>query len=382
MKKYLFAYAVLATALLFFTCRHYRAENRRLVENQTALAADVTRYRTRLGAEAASVQALRLRCGEFETLRAAEQREFDRWAAEAENRRFYNNLTRVWREIQQRAAAYEPDRDRLWRQLQQRIGTYEIPHADQLPKRRRSHLLQMAIAVAAAVAVTLFATRADLFRSAAETAEQRLCAFEGKSQARLSDGSTVWLHGGSTLTCDARFAAGERRVKLRGEGFFEVAKDSERPFTVEVEGLEISVHGTKFNVRTAADRYVSVSLVEGSVSLDTGRGSRRLLRPGEIACYDPDTRKMVIGRGNVAMESCWAAGKLAFERQSLGEICRYMARWYDTEIHITPALAHNYAYTFTITNEPLEEILRIMSRINPIAYTFAEDNTVTISELE
>lgn len=201
MKKYLFAYAVLATALLFFTCRHYRAENRRLVENQTALAADVTRYRTRLGAEAASVQALRLRCGEFETLRAA-------------------------------------------------------------------------------------------------------------------------------------------------------------------------------------DRYVSVSLVEGSVSLDTGRGSRRLLRPGEIACYDPDTRKMVIGRGNVAMESCWAAGKLAFERQSLGEICRYMARWYDTEIHITPALAHNYAYTFTITNEPLEEILRIMSRINPIAYTFAEDNTVTISELE
>ena len=269
------------------------------------------------------------------TLGEAEQREFDRWAAEAENRRFYNNLTRVWREIQQRAAAYEPDRDRLWRQLQQRIGTYEIPHADQLPKRRRSHLLQMAIAVAAAVAVTLFATR-----------------------------------------------AGERRVKLRGEGFFEVAKDSERPFTVEVEGLEISVHGTKFNVRTAADRYVSVSLVEGSVSLDTGRGSRRLLRPGEIACYDPDTRKVVIGRGNVAMESCWAAGKLAFERQSLGEICHYMARWYDTEIHITPALAHNYAYTFTITDEPLEEILRIMSRINPIAYTFAEDNTVTISELE
>lgn len=104
------------------------------------------------------------------TLGEAEQREFDRWAAEAENRRFYNNLTRVWREIQQRAAAYEPDRDRLWRQLQQRIGTYEIPHAGQLPKRRRSHLLQMAIAVAAAVAVTLFATRADLFRSAAETA--------------------------------------------------------------------------------------------------------------------------------------------------------------------------------------------------------------------
>lgn len=78
MKKYLFAYAVLATASLFFACRHYRAENRRLVENQTALAADVAHYRTRLGTEAASVQALRLRCGEFETLRAADAGEIRR----------------------------------------------------------------------------------------------------------------------------------------------------------------------------------------------------------------------------------------------------------------------------------------------------------------
>lgn len=316
------------------------------------------------------------------TLGQSEQREFDRWIAEAENRRFYNNLTRVWREIQQRAAAYEPDRDRLWQQLQQRIGIREIPHVRQTPKHRRSHLLQMAATAAAAVVVTLFATHVHLFRSAATVTEQQFCAFEGKSQARLADGSTVWLHSGSTLSYDAGFTSGERHVKLRGEGFFNVAKDTDRPFTVEVEGLKICVHGTKFNVRTATDRSVSVALTEGSVSLDTGHGSRRLLRPGEIARYNPGTHKMVIGRGNVAMESCWAAGKLVFEQQSLGEICRYMARWYDTEIRITPSLAHNYAYTFTITDEPLEEILRIMSRINPIAYTFTENNAVTISELE
>ena len=150
-----------------------------------------------------------------------------------------------------------------------------------------------------------------------------------------------------------------------------------------MEGLRIRVHGTKFNVNTSLeDRTVAVSLVEGSVALDSGKGEQRQLYPGEIACYNTATQKLDICRGNVELESCWAAGKLVFERQSLGEICHYMARWYDTEIHITPALAHNYAYTFTITDEPLEEILRIMSRINPIAYTFAEDNTVTISELE
>ena len=204
-----------------------------------------------------------------------------------------------------------------------------------------------------------------------------------QSLAHLTDGSTVWLQSGSTLAYDSSFGAESRNVKLRGEGFFDIAKDPERPFTVEVEGLRIRVHGTKFNVNTShEDRTVAVSLVEGSVALDSGKGEQRQLYPGEIACYNTATQKLDICRGNVELESCWAAGKLVFERQSLGEICRYLSRWYDIRIDISPALARNYAYTFTITDEPLEAILRIMSRINPIVYTFSDNRSVSISEVE
>lgn len=72
MKKYLFLYAVIATALLVSGYRRYHAEISRLEQNQHALAAEITHYRTRLGQEAASAQALRLRCSEFEELRAAD----------------------------------------------------------------------------------------------------------------------------------------------------------------------------------------------------------------------------------------------------------------------------------------------------------------------
>lgn len=214
-------------------------------------------------------------------------------------------------------------------------------------------------------------------------ARQEFCAFGGKSLAHLTDGSTVWLQSGSTLAYDSSFGAESRNVKLRGEGFFDIAKDPERPFTVEVEGLRIRVHGTKFNVNTSLEeRTVAVSLVEGSVALDSGNGETRRLHPGEIARYNTATQELDIRRGNVELESCWAAGKLVFERQSLGEICRYLSRWYDIRIDISPALAHNYAYTFTITDEPLEAILRIMSRINPIVYTFSDNRSVYISEIE
>lgn len=234
----------------------------------------------------------------------------------------------------------------------------------------------------AGVVVTLFAVRPDAAPTPSP-ARQEFCAFGGKSLAHLTDGSTVWLQSGSTLAYDSSFGAESRNVKLRGEGFFDIAKDPERPFTVEVEGLRIRVHGTKFNVNTSLEeRTVAVSLVEGSVALDSGNGETRRLHPGEIARYNTATQELDIRHGNVEQESCWAAGKLVFERQSLGEICRYLSRWYDIRIDISPALAHNYAYTFTITDEPLEAILRIMSRINPIVYTFSDNRSVYISEIE
>ena len=78
MKKYLILYAVLVTAALVVALRHFRSENRRLVQNQEALASDLTHYRTRAGEEAAAARVLRLRCAEFERLRTEDAAEIRR----------------------------------------------------------------------------------------------------------------------------------------------------------------------------------------------------------------------------------------------------------------------------------------------------------------
>ncbi|MEG1700191.1 MAG: DUF6549 family protein [Alistipes sp.] len=78
MKKYLLLYALLATALLVGGYRHFRTENRRLTQNQQALTSGITHYRTAANAQAASVQVLRLRCSEFEELRAADAEQIRR----------------------------------------------------------------------------------------------------------------------------------------------------------------------------------------------------------------------------------------------------------------------------------------------------------------
>lgn len=191
------------------------------------------------------------------TLDTASRREFDRWVSDADNRRIYENALRIWDDVQRRTSAYNPDRDRLWEQLQSRIEVCGTPQRAErpAPKRRWMPILRTAAAVAAGVVVTLFAVRPDLSRTPVP-ARQEFCAFGGKSLAHLTDGSTVWLQSGSTLAYDSSFGAESRDVKLRGEGFFDIAKDPERPFTVEVEGLRIRVHGTKFNVNTSHEDQI------------------------------------------------------------------------------------------------------------------------------
>lgn len=77
MNKYLLFYALCLTGLLVFSHRRHVTEARRLTENQAALAQSTLFYRTRMDEQAASVQVLRLRCAEFETLRAADARRIE-----------------------------------------------------------------------------------------------------------------------------------------------------------------------------------------------------------------------------------------------------------------------------------------------------------------
>ena len=142
MKRYLFLYAVCATALLVYGYRRHRAEVSRLGQNQTALAAEVERYRNRLGEAAASAQALRLRCAEYEELRAADA---ERIANDASRRNALESLgltvvTATWRHV----TNYK-EYNRFARILAKHLRTRIRPNCPDYPNRQlalRSELLR------------------------------------------------------------------------------------------------------------------------------------------------------------------------------------------------------------------------------------------------
>ena len=176
------------------------------------------------------------------------------------------------------------------------------------------------------------------------------------------------------------FGRKDRKVLLKGEAYFDVRKNPKKTFYVHVENLSVEVTGTEFNVRECSDR-IYVSLVEGAVKLSASSGQPVSITAGQKAVYDKRKGTIACESGEIAPDACWASCSLNFKAQPLGRICQHLSVWYGVKIIPVPALENEYAYTFTVTDEPLDEILAIMGKINPIEYV-KTGNVYRITELK
>lgn len=306
---------------------------------------------------------------------AEENVRLDAWLSESGNKDIFIELCSLWDKIQSNASQYVPDKDYYWKELSRRMSlSTQVP----AEKPRRKMGGWSYVAAACAVIAVVISFYAGHWAGIPEEAPLQYSNMGGKGMVSLPDRSFVWLHADTKLLCDMSHRKDERVITLRGEAFFDVEHDNEKPFVVQTDGMRIVVHGTKFNVESFPDmENTYVSLVEGSVSLQTAE-EHRYLAPGEVATYNKRNHQLSITKGDVLFASLWTKNEIVFEQRSLSDICRILSKWYHVKIDLSPSVSDKYHYTFTLRNEPLEEILRLMSRIHPIKYTFNENNELNI----
>ena len=148
----------------------------------------------------------------------------------------------------------------------------------------------------------------------------------------LSDGTRVWLNSETSIQYPVAFGAKERRVFVQGEAYFEVAKDANKPFTVQFMSSSVTVLGTSFNIRSYPEEKRSqTTLAEGSVRIYSP-GSSMLLKPGEQAEVSALSGEMVKQEVEVKNFTSWKDGRFVFEQQPLEDIMRTLERWYDIRV--------------------------------------------------
>lgn len=148
----------------------------------------------------------------------------------------------------------------------------------------------------------------------------------------LSDKSKVWLNAGSSLTYSTNLNIdGKRRVKLEGEGYFEIAKDSAHPFVVESKGQEVEVLGTHFNINAYEDGpAIATTLLEGSVKVSTDTHISKIIKPGEQALNNHHAIHII--DVDVEQMTAWKDGGFALSGRNLKTAMKEIARWYNVDV--------------------------------------------------
>lgn len=185
----------------------------------------------------------------------------------------------------------------------------------------------------------------------------------GEYSLVLSDGTKVFLNADSELKYPVEFSDGKRIVDLKGEAYFEVHKDSSRPFVVRMNGAEVTVLGTSFNVNTYGDDgQIYTTLVNGAVRVSSVKnGQAEVLKPGMQSVMDVQSGQLTVREVDVEPYVAWREGRFVFRAMTLDLIMRQLQRWYDFEVFYQNSELKDYEFRGVIKRDmDLDKVLSVI----------------------
>jgi transmembrane sensor len=303
-------------------------------------------------------------------LSSAEQQHFEEWlAADPANKDDYERVQALWDEADNALDHRRFDTDAAWAKVAAATGISEEPM--KTVRMGIPSWLKMGIAAAVLIA-GLFLYR---FFDGSEEMVEILAAAQNQSFV-LPDQSQVTLRKGAAIRYPKEFDAKERHVSLRGEAFFEVTPDAERPFLVDAGDAIIKVLGTSFNV-ACSNNEALVTVASGKVQLSDARTPLKntvVLTPGKQGRL----KKGVISTDIVSSDSYlyWKTGKLSFREEPFRNVIKELGDLGHTTITFDPAMpAAPRAQLIDISfkDQSLEEMLTDLCLITHCEWSKGND---------
>ncbi|RKE00229.1 FecR family protein [Marinifilum flexuosum] len=205
----------------------------------------------------------------------------------------------------------------------------------------------------------------------------------GEYKLTLMDGTRIWLNSNSKLRFPSEFGSGIRKVELKGEAFFEVAKDSVHPFVVNANKAQVKVLGTSFNVNAYLDlNEIVTTLVEGKVEVsDTLFGNKVKLLPNEQYRFNKSNGKTLKQVVDTEIYTAWKDGRFVFENESLEDIMIRLSRWYNVEVSFLNESVKELRFSGDLTRyDNIDQILELIEVTQKVKFTI-KDRALWVEEV-
>lgn len=213
-----------------------------------------------------------------------------------------------------------------------------------------------------------------------ETAQIEKSTLGGqKSTIVLSDGSTVLLNSNSKLIYPAKFSSENRVVYLEGEAFFEIVKDSKRPFIVKCEKLTTKVLGTSFNINAFPGKTLqTVTVASGKVSVQGNNLNQKasILLPAQQANLHTEHDELAVSKADMATALGWKEGKIIFKESGMEEVVEVLEAWYGIHIVFEGDSVPSCTLTAEFHQETLVNVLEAIAHISSIEYSISEKGII------
>lgn len=180
-----------------------------------------------------------------------------------------------------------------------------------------------------------------------------------KSNLTLQDGSKVILNSGSTLKYIKNFEPGQRELELYGEAYFEVAKDTFRPFIVKTGKVSTTALGTSFNIKAFEKENLDIALLSGAVSINIQTDSLQevYLKPGEGLTVHPENQEISKGPFDRDKILAWTRKTILLDKAPIPEVRRILENWYGVHIHYQNSPSPDLEVSGKFHDQTLDNVL-------------------------
>ena len=319
-------------------------------------------------------------CGELDH---EGQEELRNWIAISDkNRNYVQAQEEIWFSSINKGELAKYDASKAFESFLSHIAEARADKQEKFSNRIH-RLLRYAAMIAAVGLVSFFAYQHGQRQLSEEFAEIVIePALGSRTKAILPDGTSVWLNSGSKLTYSQGFGLTDRQVSLEGEGFFEVTKNKNLPFSVKSGILQVNGLGTKFNFRDYPDdSEAEVVLSEGFVflkSLMAGNHESKTLIPGQRAVLNKKTGKFELDEYDARKSRMWTQGFLILDGESIYTIAKKLERFYGVKVTVSSKTLEQYHFygDFIRQEQSLTDILEALKGTGKLHYKINGKNVI------
>lgn len=178
----------------------------------------------------------------------------------------------------------------------------------------------------------------------------------------LPDGSRVIANSRTQLSYPTVFRGHTRDVSIKGEGYFEVVHNAQRPFIIHTDHFNVKVLGTKFSVDNYDNRSAGVTLLEGLVEVETRNNDRVRIHPNERLNISGE---QFVSREQVSPTDYFAhlQGILNLNGNELGDVASRLTNYFGQKIVVDRSLQHQRLYGKLIIRDSISTVLSNLATI-------------------